>query len=77
MVEKNLNKKPIVLLDDIFDKLDNERVAKLMKLVSENVFGQVIVTDTDSARVQSIFEKINVQYKAIPMAYQSVLQVNG
>ncbi len=76
-LKKNLNKKPIVLLDDIFDKLDNERVAKLMKLVSENVFGQVIVTDTDSSRVQSIFEKINVQYKAIPMVYQSNLQVNG
>jgi DNA replication and repair protein RecF len=76
-LKKHLHKKPIVLLDDIFDKLDNERVAKLMKLVSENVFGQVIVTDTDSTRVQSIFEKINVPYKAIPMMYQADLQTNG
>ena len=75
--KKHLHKKPIVLLDDIFDKLDNERGAKLMKLVSENVFGQVIVTDTDSTRVQSIFEKINVPYKEIPMMYQADLQTNG
>lgn len=60
---EKLGQKPILLLDDIFDKLDNERVAHLMRLVSEQKFGQVLVTDTDEERVKSIFEKIGVPMK--------------
>jgi DNA replication and repair protein RecF len=66
-LKKQLNKKPILLLDDIFDKLDNQRVAKLMKLVSDNVFGQVLVTDTDKVRVDTIFNAINVEHQIIDM----------
>jgi DNA replication and repair protein RecF len=51
---------PVLLLDDIFDKLDNYRVAKLMSLVSQNTFGQVLVTDTDEIRVSGIFQSIGV-----------------
>lgn len=51
---------PILLLDDIFDKLDNQRVAKLMDLVSQHTFGQVLVTDTDEQRVKTIFDTIQV-----------------
>lgn len=52
---------PILLLDDIFDKLDNQRVAQLMDLVSKNTFEQVLVTDTDEKRVRDIFETIAVE----------------
>lgn len=55
-----LKQKPILLLDDVFDKLDNDRVSQLMQLVSDQTFGQVLVTDTDALRVQRIFKKINV-----------------
>ena len=55
-----LGVKPVLLLDDVFDKLDNERVTQLMKLVSEHKFGQVLVTDTDEERVRAIFAKIDV-----------------
>nr|WP_067055702.1 DNA replication/repair protein RecF [Mucilaginibacter sp. L294] len=55
--------KPLLLLDDIFDKLDDNRVTKLMQMVSNNDFGQVFITDTSMARVQGIFEKINVDVK--------------
>ena len=55
--------KPLLLLDDIFDKLDDNRVTKLMQMVSNNDFGQVFITDTSSARVEGIFEKINVDVK--------------
>ncbi len=58
-----LGQKPVLLLDDIFDKLDNERVAQLMRLVSEQKFGQVLVTDTDEQRVKAIFERIGVPMK--------------
>lgn len=62
-LKKNLNKKPILLLDDIFDKLDNQRVERLMKLVSDQIFGQVLVSDTEASRVLEIFERINIEMK--------------
>jgi len=55
--------KPLLLLDDIFDKLDDNRVTKLMQMVSNNDFGQVFITDTSMGRVEGIFEKINVDVK--------------
>lgn len=69
-----LNEKPVLLLDDIFDKLDNKRVAQLMKLVSEHKFGQVLVTDTDEYRVRTIFEKINVPVKLYQVESGKVLE---
>jgi DNA replication and repair protein RecF len=50
-----LGVKPLLLLDDIFDKLDQKRVKKLLALVSDEYFGQVMVTDTDLERLQTIF----------------------
>ena len=50
--------RPILLLDDIFDKLDMLRVSQLVKLVGSDRFGQVFLTDTQPGRVQQLFEKI-------------------
>ncbi|MBK0377828.1 DNA replication/repair protein RecF [Mucilaginibacter segetis] len=55
--------KPLLLLDDIFDKLDDDRVTKLMQMVSNNDFGQVFITDTSISRVKNIFDAINIQIK--------------
>jgi len=52
--------KPLLLLDDVFDKLDYKRVEQLMKLVSRNEFGQIFVTDTNKERVERIFKDIDV-----------------
>jgi DNA replication and repair protein RecF len=52
--------KPLLLLDDIFDKLDDNRVSKLMEMVSHHDFGQIFITDTGKDRVVSIFEKISI-----------------
>ena len=52
--------KPLLLLDDVFDKLDFKRVEQLMKLVSRNEFGQIFVTDTNKERVERIFKDIEV-----------------
>ncbi|MDB5159265.1 MAG: recF [Mucilaginibacter sp.] len=52
--------KPLLLLDDIFDKLDDQRVTKLMQMVSNNDFGQVFITDTSDARVSNIFNSMDV-----------------
>ena len=55
--------KPLLLLDDIFDKLDFIRVQQLMKLVSRNEFGQIFITDTNKERILNIFETIDVESK--------------
>ena len=52
--------KPILLLDDIFDKLDDQRVTKLMQMISNHNFGQVFITDTSESRVKGIFNNIGV-----------------
>jgi DNA replication and repair protein RecF len=55
--------KPLLLLDDIFDKLDEHRITKLMQMVSNHEFGQVFITDASASRVKQIFERINVDVK--------------
>lgn len=54
---------PILLLDDIFDKLDAKRVAHLLKLLHQPNFGQLFVTDTDPKRVASIAQSITTDFK--------------
>lgn len=55
-LKNQLNVQPVLLLDDIFDKLDQSRVKKLLELVSNHYFGQVLVTDTDEDRLRTIFQ---------------------
>lgn len=56
-LKQHLGVNPVLLLDDIFDKLDQRRVKKLLQLVSDHYFGQVLVTDTDLERLRSIFSE--------------------
>ncbi|MBQ9639423.1 MAG: DNA replication/repair protein RecF [Bacteroidales bacterium] len=53
---QHAGRKPILLLDDIFDKLDISRVEQLLALVGSDHFGQVFLTDTQQGRVQSLFQ---------------------
>jgi DNA replication and repair protein RecF len=53
--------KPMLLLDDIFDKLDDHRVSSLMSLVSQNNFGQIFITDTSRERLERAFSGIETQ----------------
>lgn len=55
--------KPVLLFDDIFDRIDNFRVKQLMKLVSDNSFGQVFVTDAHPERIETIFKNIKTELK--------------
>ena len=56
--------KPILLLDDIFDKLDMDRIRQLVMLVGSDRFGQVFLTDTQPGRVEAIFDDIpDVEHK--------------
>ena len=49
--------KPMLLLDDIFDKLDATRVERVVEIVSEEIFGQIFITDTNRAHLDNIMER--------------------
>ena len=55
--------KPILLLDDIFDKLDETRVEQIVKLVSENSFGQVFITDTQQDRILRVMKSLCIEHR--------------
>jgi len=62
-IKKQMNTTPILLLDDIFDKLDASRVEKLIRLVNEDAFGQVFISDTHAERAEEVIKKTNQTYK--------------
>lgn len=49
---------PLLLLDDIFDKLDSQRVQKIIELVASERFGQIFITDTNREYIDSILQTI-------------------
>lgn len=53
---------PILLLDDIFDKLDSDRVEQIVSLVSQDNFGQIFITDTNRDHLDEILQSTNQDY---------------
>jgi len=51
--------KPLLLLDDIFDRLDDKRIARLLELVADQTFGQVFLTDTNLARTDQALQGVS------------------
>jgi DNA replication and repair protein RecF len=62
-IESATGVKPILLLDDIFDKIDDKRVKSLMRRVTSGSFGQVFITDTDVDRIPSMFKETGADVK--------------
>ena len=54
---------PILLLDDIFDKLDQKRVELIIQLIEKNNFGQIFISDTHYERTVSAIKTTNLTYK--------------
>lgn len=65
IIKNQTNITPILLLDDIFDKLDSSRVSQIISLVSEENFGQVFISDTDFMRTENIVKNIFNEYTLI------------
>ena len=55
-IYENRNVKPLLLLDDIFEKIDTSRMQQLIEIISKPDMGQVIITDTNKKRVEEYFE---------------------
>ena len=62
-VKKQSGEKPILLFDDIFDKLDEFRVSKIVAMVNNDDFGQLFISDTHPERTESIVKSTHQSYK--------------
>jgi DNA replication and repair protein RecF len=60
-IEKEM--KPLLLLDDIFDKLDDRRIQKLIQLIENDTFGQVFLTDARPERTRDLLKNVNSDMK--------------
>ncbi|HVI43323.1 MAG TPA: DNA replication and repair protein RecF [Chitinophaga sp.] len=67
VLRQHKNLPPLLLLDDIFEKLDQERVTRLISLVSGPSYGQVFITDTHAERLQHAFATTNEEIQLIEM----------
>ena len=68
---------PILLLDDIFDKLDAQRVQKLVALVTQDYFGQVMVSDTDENRMKALLKSLKVPSKLFEVTEGDVNEISS
>ncbi len=75
MLNKSKKKKPIVLLDDIFDKLDGTRVMFLIRLLQEIEIGQVFITDTELDRLKLIFEELKYDFALFEVKEDKVFKL--
>ncbi len=62
-IKKQSNTTPILLLDDIFDKLDEHRVSHIISLVNDDNFGQLFISDTHADRTENVVQNIHQSYK--------------
>lgn len=62
-VKKQSGEKPILLFDDIFDKLDETRVSKIISMVNQEEFGQLFISDTHPERTETIVKQTHQTYK--------------
>ena len=68
---------PIVLLDDIFDKLDVSRVEQIVKLVAGNSFGQIFITDTNREHLDKILSTVGSSYKLFEVENGNMSERSG
>ncbi|WP_299890639.1 DNA replication/repair protein RecF [uncultured Lacinutrix sp.] len=62
-IKKQSGVNPILLLDDIFDKLDEERVSQIIKLVDDENFGQLFISDTHAERTENAVKRVHQSYE--------------
>jgi len=68
--------KPILLIDDVYDKLDSHRVALLLNMITESDFGQVFITDTNNERLTKIFNDIRKPFEMFWVENGTIKKLN-
>ncbi len=67
---------PILLLDDIFDRLDAHRVGEIVKLVSGPSFGQIFISDTNRESFDKLLERYHDNYRVYSVVEGAVTQMS-
>jgi len=67
--------KPLLLLDDIFDRLDDKRIARLLELVANDTFGQVFLTDTNLERTERALARVSSDIRQFRVQHGTVAPV--
>ena len=65
---------PILLLDDIFDKFDADRVEQIIRLVGNHRFGQIFITDTHQDRLQHILSSLDTEHKLFRISEKGIIK---
>ena len=68
---------PILLLDDLFDKLDIDRVSNLLHMVAGHDFGQIFLSDTDKTRTEALVDKITSDRSYFKAAAGTFTKIDG
>ena len=63
VLQQEAGKKPLLLLDDIFEKIDDERSSQLLELISSDDYGQIFITDTSLDRLKSKLKDVKADKK--------------
>lgn len=74
-IKNHTQQLPILMLDDIHDKLDAMRVEQLVQLVSSTDFGQIFITDTSVDRIKSLFHRIHAPIKILKVSEGAILEL--
>jgi DNA replication and repair protein RecF len=72
VVRRVTGERPILLLDDLFDKLDTGRVERLISLVDTEHFGQIFISDCNRARLEEVLRRGGQEYSLFEIANGSV-----
>jgi DNA replication and repair protein RecF len=64
--------KPLLLLDDIFDKIDPQRMRHLLRLLSDHRFGQVLITDTDPRRLHAALDGLDLETRFFAITHKGI-----
>lgn len=63
LLSERLAERPLLLLDDLFDKLDEQRLVRLIELTRREEFGQTFITDCNTERITSVLASSGLQFK--------------
>ena len=75
IMKRNYGFAPILLLDDVFDKLDMTRISNLLQMVSGNDFGQIFITDSNKVRMSGIVDALTqdrVYYETVSGTFSRI-----
>ena len=76
-LHSKLNRKPLLLLDDYFEKLDKSRLQSLITLVQDGSFGQVFLSDTELDRSKEIFESRGIKFASFEVNEGRVTRITS